>query len=118
MKLLKKIFGSKRNPMLTKLEDSTSHSFKEIFYSFGFVYSEENLSKFLLSLSLNSLEEVKKQLTFDVAENNLEVYFVVDEYDNKSAILLIDYYEPLQKEKLLEQIPIKYFPSIEMKKLK
>lgn len=118
MRILKKIFGINNNPMLTKLEKSTNLRFKEVFYSFGFVYNEENLTKFKTNLLLNSLIEVKEELLFDVAVDNLEVYFVIDLNNNKSTILLIDYFEPLTKEKILEQIPIKEFPIIEMKKLK
>lgn len=118
MKILNKIFGVNKNPMLTRLEKSTELKFKEAFYCCGFIYTEENLTRFKKYLELNSLEEAKKELLFDVAEDNLEVYFVTDLNNNKSIIILIDYYEPLQKEKILEQIPSNEFPNIEMKKLK
>ncbi len=118
MKILNKIFGINKNPMLTKLEKSTELKFKEVFYCFGFIYTEENLFRFKKHLELNSLEEVKEELLFDVAQDNLEIYFVTDLFGNKSTIVLIDYYEPLQKEKMLERIPLKEFPNIEMKKLK
>lgn len=118
MKILNKIFGINKNPMLTKLEKSTELRFKEVFYCFGFIYTEENLIRFKKYLELNSFEEAKKKLLFDVDEDNLEVYFVTDLFNNKSIIILIDYYEPLQKEKMLEQIPLNEFPNIEMKKIK
>jgi hypothetical protein len=118
MKILNKIFGTNKNPMLTMLEKSMELKFKEVFYCFGFIYTKENLIRFKKHLELNSLEEAKKELLFDVTQDNLEIYFVTDLFGNKSIIVLIDYYEPLQKEKMLEQIPLKEFPNIEMKKLK
>ncbi len=118
MNFLKKMFRTTENPMLTKLESASKLTFKEVFYSFGFIYSTGNFAKFSESLKQNTLAEIKNDLLFDVGKDNLEIYFVIDTFNKKSVILLIDFYEPLQKEIILAQIPLEEFPTIEMRKLK
>ncbi len=118
MKLLTKLFSRNKNPMLEKLERITKVNLKEVYYSFGFVYSNDNYQKFKKCLEQNSLAIAKKELEFDVKEDNLEIYFVTDFNDIKYIIILIDYFEPLQKEEILEKIILISFPDIEMERLK
>ena len=118
MRSLKRLFGINKNPMLTKLEESVEIKLKEVFYFFGFAYTEDNYLKFKNHLEENSLERIKKELEFDVTQDNLEIFFVKDFNDKTSVFVLIDYFEPLYKERILEQISLDKFPTIDMEKLK
>lgn len=104
--------------MVLKLEKVVNVKLADIFYAFGFVFTEENLSKFRTALQADSLEEVKKDLEFDVMQNNIEVYFATDMNGQKYMFLLVDYFEPLQPEILLDQVPLNDFPNVVIKRIK
>ena len=118
MNILKRLFRTVKNPMLLKLEEAIDIECREVFYFSGFVYSDENYLNFKIYLERDSLEEVKNKLHFDVTKDNLEIYFVTTVNEEKYIIVLIDKFEPLQKERVLEKILIDSFPSIKMEKLK
>lgn len=111
------IFKKTENPMFKKLEKVISFQVKEAFYAFGFVFTDKNLATFKTSLKADKLFEFKEKCTFDVDEDNIEVFFVNNNQNIKYVILLVDYYEPLRKEYLFEKILIENYPIIELKKI-
>lgn len=118
MKLLRKLFSKEANPMAAKLEKLTNENLVDIYYSFGFVFTDENLLKFRKNLDSNSLEKVRNELEFDVMQDNLEVFFATSSEGKKYMYLIVDYFEPLRKEDILEQLWIKEFPNVKMEKVK
>lgn len=118
MKSLRKLFGKEANPMAEKLEKLINEDLVNIFYSFGFVFTDENLLKFRKNLDSNSLEKVRSELKFDVMQDNVEVFFTTSSEGRKYMCLIVDYFEPLRKEDLLEQLWIKEFPNVKMEKVK
>ncbi len=75
MEILKKIFGLDRDPMLVNFQQAVETKHIEVFYGFGFEYTEQNYLRFKKFLEENNLEKAKMDLGFNVNEYNLELYF-------------------------------------------
>ena len=118
MSFLNIFFNRSRHPMLRKFQGATNLKFKEVYYCFGFEYSIENLSLFKAYLNQNELFKAKEVLKYNVKENNVEVFLVKNNNHNLSIITILDFYEPLFKDKIIEQVSISEMPKIEIERLK
>jgi signal peptidase I len=117
MSILSKILERSENSMLLKFKESKYPQFKEIYYCFGFENQNQNYDKFYNHLISKTLESAKLDLSYNVEQDNIEVYFCLDKFDNKFIVLLIDYFEPFDKNLFFAQFPVNYLPKIEMKKI-
>jgi len=108
-KLMKKNVNN--NPLYIKLKEALLRQefkidIKGAYFLFGIPYSISNLEMMKQAVLSNTLSEVKKNVLYDVLQDNIELYLVEDSNDKSYMILLLDPYELYETETILEIIPV------------
>jgi hypothetical protein len=71
----------------------------------GIPNSFENLNRLRKAILENSFNKLRNTIPFDVMRDNLELYFVEDDKNECYLVILLDPYELLESEQILEIIP-------------
>jgi len=71
----------------------------------GIPNSFENLDKLKRAILANRLKDLRDTTPFDVMRDNLELYLVEDDKNECYFVILLDPYELLESEQILEIIP-------------
>ncbi len=82
---------------------------KSAYFIFGIAYSESNLDLIKKDISIAGLERVKERFSYNVQTDNIDVFLVEDIQERWTIILLLDRYDYLAGDPVIEVIPTSEF---------
>ena len=107
-----KKFLKTKNPYYSKIKN-TIKSIKEIkkikyaYFIGGFEYLTENYNNVKQSIREDKLEKELKKYTFNNMKDNVEIYYFENIYNKKYVVCILDPFDYLQKEVVLDIIKVK-----------
>jgi hypothetical protein len=78
---------------------------KSAYFILGLPFSQENLQLIKKDISVTGLKLIKEKQSFDVLLDNIDIFLVEDLHTNWSIVLLLDRYDYLLGDPIIEIIP-------------
>jgi hypothetical protein len=78
---------------------------KSAYFIFGVPYSESNLDLIKKDISIAGLEKIKERFSYNVQTDNIDVFLVEDIQEGWTIILLLDRYDYLAGDPVIDVIP-------------
>jgi hypothetical protein len=82
---------------------------KSAYFIFGVPYSESNLDLIKKDISIAGLERIKEQFSYNGQTDNIDVFLVEDTQEGWAIILLLDRYDYLAGDPVIDVIPTSEF---------
>ncbi len=78
---------------------------KSAYFIFGVPYSESNLDLIKKNISIAGLEKIKERFSYNVQTDNIDIFLVEDIQERWTIILLLDRYDYLAGDPVIDVIP-------------
>jgi len=98
------------NPLYVKLNRINSKvqfatKIVKAFYLGGTVYSDENHARLLQAVRESSLNSFLENNPYDTQEDNIELYWIEDDRNDTKIIVVLDFLELYESERILHVLP-------------